>query len=174
MRLRSVAFECLVSSVEAQGYARGYVRDEWEGDDERFGDRGLVVRAGKKEVAVCLGDGSCKERDDGCVCYVEGGEDGEGVGGVFLDARDYATISTASLDWALCEGPTVICRSMTPEAKCCRSCGILWGKVAFFEFDWRLLDGRGLYLGQAHDAALVVCQRRQLRVSFRHGRGALM
>ena len=60
--------------------------EEWERDDERLGEGRLVVRPGEQEVAVCFWDGADGEGDEGGVGDVEGGEDAEGVGGVFLDA----------------------------------------------------------------------------------------
>jgi hypothetical protein len=53
----------------------------------------LIIWAREEEVAVRFDNGTCGERDDGDVCDVEGGEDCEGVGGVFLDSYDYFDVS---------------------------------------------------------------------------------
>lgn len=60
--------------------------EERERDNERLGERGLVVRSREQEVAVCFWDGADGEGNQGGVGDVEGGEDAEGVGGVLLDA----------------------------------------------------------------------------------------
>jgi hypothetical protein len=59
---------------------------EREGDECGFGEEGLVVWTCEEEVAVGLGDGAREEGEERSVCYVEGCEDCEGVGGVSLGA----------------------------------------------------------------------------------------
>ena len=85
-RFGAVALQCLAPAVQAQSDARGDVCDEREGDEEGFGDGGLVVRPCEQERAVCGVNGAGEEGDEGGVGDVEGGEDGEGVGGVALGA----------------------------------------------------------------------------------------
>lgn len=82
----AVALEGLAAAVEAQGDARGDVGGEGQGDEQRLGDGGLVVGPGEEEVAVGLWDGAREKRDEGGIRDVEGGEDGEGVRRVLLDA----------------------------------------------------------------------------------------
>lgn len=62
---------------------------EREGNEQGLGEGGLVVRAGKEEVAIGLGNGASGEGDEGGVGYVERGKESECVGGVFLDAYDW-------------------------------------------------------------------------------------
>jgi hypothetical protein len=84
-RLGAVALQGLAPSVEPQCNARGYVCEERERNDERLGERGLVVWPCQEEVAVCLGHGADGEGDQRGVGDVEGGEDAEGVRRVLLD-----------------------------------------------------------------------------------------
>jgi hypothetical protein len=62
------------------------VGEEGEGDEEGLRERCLVDLACEEEVGLGGGDGARGERDDRGCCEVEGAEDGEGVGGVALDA----------------------------------------------------------------------------------------
>lgn len=65
-----------------------------EGEDDEEGLEGevLVVRAGEEEVVVAGGDGAGCEGYQGGVGEVGGGEDGEGVGRVFLDAGYWVVV----------------------------------------------------------------------------------
>ena len=87
--LGAIALQRFAPAVEAQCDAGGDVCGEREDDEEGLGDGGLVVWASEEERAVCRGYGAREERDEGGVGDVEGGEDCEGVGRVFLGAGYY-------------------------------------------------------------------------------------
>lgn len=82
----AVAPEVLRSPDEAEGNPGADVREDGQADEERFGERGLVDLAREEEVGFGRGDGARNERDEGGCGEVEGCENGEGVGGVALDA----------------------------------------------------------------------------------------
>lgn len=82
----AVALEVLGAPDESQDDAGADVREDGQADEEGFGDRGLVDLAGEEEVGFGGGDGARDERDEGGRGEVEGCEDGEGVGGVALNA----------------------------------------------------------------------------------------
>lgn len=84
-----VALQRDAPPVQTQGDSRADVREQRERDDERLGQRGLVVGPCQQQVAVCVGHGADGERDERGVGDVEGGEDAEGVGAVFVDARHW-------------------------------------------------------------------------------------
>lgn len=82
----AVALEVLRAPDEAEGDAGADVREDGQADEEGFGERGLVDLAREEEVGFGGGDGARDERDERGRGEVEGCEDGEGVGGVALDA----------------------------------------------------------------------------------------
>jgi hypothetical protein len=89
MRFRAVSAQRLPSAVESERDAGAHVREEGDGYEEGFCEAGLVVWPCEEEVAVAFGDGSGEEGYKRRIGDVEGGEDGKGVGGVFLDARNW-------------------------------------------------------------------------------------
>lgn len=91
-----VALEGLAAAVEAQGEAGGDVGGERGDDEERLEGEVLVVGPGEEEVGVAGRDGAGGEGYQGGVGDVGGGEDGEGVGRVFLDAGYWRWVSKSS------------------------------------------------------------------------------
>ena len=110
----------------------------------------MVVGTGEEEVAVALGHGAGEQRDDGGVCKVEGGEDGECVRRVSLDAGEEV-------------GRAVVTQAQGGGAWSRVGC-----EVVVLELDGGVVDGRGVDLGQAAQAALVVCHGRQVGCRVGH------
>ena len=84
--LAVVAPAVVGAAEEADGGAGADVGEEGEGDEEGLGEGCLVDLAGEEQVGFGGEDGARGEGDDGGCGEVEGAEDGEGVGGVALDA----------------------------------------------------------------------------------------
>lgn len=85
----AVASDVLGAADEAESGARGDVGGDGEEDEEGLGEGGLVDLAGLEEVGLGGGDGCGQQRDEAGVDKVDGGEHGDGVGGVALDAGDW-------------------------------------------------------------------------------------
>lgn len=81
----TVSLKVLAPPQEPDRGTGGDVGDDGEGDEQRFGQVGLVDLARHKQEGLGVRDGLVNEREDGRVGEVDAGEEGKGVGRVTLD-----------------------------------------------------------------------------------------
>lgn len=89
-RFGAVASDAEAATVDAEGDAGEEVRCQWGEEEDGFEQLGLVVRPREEEVGVCGVEVARDEGEERGVGDVEGQEEGERVGGVFLQGEQGA------------------------------------------------------------------------------------